>query len=112
MTEDNEKLFGDKKIPMNIMIKRLAKLILPEWKSFLLALILIFFNILVDIVLPLTLREVTNTLGNISTPAWLQVEPLNYIIIIAVGFFILSVVGQTFVYIESIILQKQAKNCF
>lgn len=110
MTEDNEKLFGDKKIPMNIMIKRLAKLILPEWKSFLLALILIFFNVLVDIVLPLTLREVTNTLGNISTPAWLQVEPLNYIIIIAVGFFILSVVGQTFVYIESIILQKTGQR--
>ena len=43
--EDNEKLFGDKKIPMKVMLKRLMHYILPEWKSFVLAFLLIVINV-------------------------------------------------------------------
>ena len=40
MQEDNEKLFGDKKIPPRIMRKRLWHYVGPEWKSFALAFLL------------------------------------------------------------------------
>ena len=59
MADDNEKLFGDQKIPAKKMIKRLAHYILPEWKSFLLAFILIIINVGLDVVLPLVIKEFT-----------------------------------------------------
>lgn len=113
MTEDNEKLFGDKRIPFKIMFKRLMHFILPEWKAFLLALLLILVNVAIDIALPLTLRYVTDGLGNslkfinegIGTDT-----PLIYIIAFAIGFFFLSLISQTILYIESMILQKTGQR--
>ena len=63
MAEDNEKLFGDKKIPAKIMFKRLMHYILPEWKSFLLAFLLIIINVGLDIILPLFMKEFTDAIG-------------------------------------------------
>ena len=48
MSEDNEKLFGDKKIPPRVMTKRLWHYIGPEWKSFALAFLLIMINVGLD----------------------------------------------------------------
>ena len=55
MAEDNEKLFGDKKIPAKVMFKRLMHYILPEWKWFLLAFLLIIINVAIEVILPLCL---------------------------------------------------------
>ena len=34
MNDDNEKLFGDKKIPFKVMMKRIGHYVIPEWKAF------------------------------------------------------------------------------
>ena len=103
MADDNEKLFGDQKIPMKVMIKRLAHYILPEWKSFLLAFILIIINVGLDIVLPLVIKEFTAAIEDYNTV-------LNYIIILAAGYFGISFINQVLIYFESMTLQKTGQR--
>ena len=103
MAEDNEKLFGDKKIPFKVMVKRLAHYVLPEWKSFALAFLLIIINVGLDIVLPLFIREFTDTIPLVNTT-------VSFIIYLAVGYFALSFVMQISIYFESMLLQKAGQR--
>ena len=103
MAEDNEKLFGDKKIPMNIMIKRLMRYILPEWKSFLLAFFLIVLNVGVEVILPLFLKEFTDAIADYNTA-------LSFIIGLSLGYLGICVINQVFIYFESMILQKTGQR--
>ena len=103
MNDDNEKLFGDKKIPPKLMIKRLARYILPEWKSFALALILIFAAVASNVLLPLFLKEFTDKVAKTSTT-------LSFIIGLSIGYFSLSVVTHVMVYFDSMILQKAGQR--
>lgn len=103
MADDNEKLFGDQKIPMKIMIKRLAHYILPEWKSFLLAFILIIINVGLDVILPLVIKEFTAAIEQYNTV-------LSYIVILASGYFGICVVNQVLIYFESMTLQKTGQR--
>ena len=103
MAEDNEKLFGDKKIPMKVMFKRLMHYILPEWKAFALAFLLIVINVAIDVALPLALRYTTDELGKAS-------PSLSFVINLTVGWFALSVISQIIIYFESMILQKTGQR--
>ena len=103
MAEDNEKLFGDKKIPFKVMVKRLAHYVLPEWKSFALAFLLIIINVGLDIVLPLFIRKFTDTIPLVNTA-------VSFIIYLAVGYFALSFVMQISIYFESMLLQKAGQR--
>ena len=103
MAEDNEKLFGDKKIPMKVMLKRLMHYILPEWKAFVLAFLLIVINVAIDVALPLALRYTTDELGKAS-------PSLSFVINLTVGWFALSVISQIIIYFESMILQKTGQR--
>lgn len=105
MAEDNEKLFGDKKIPMKVMLKRLMHYILPEWKSFLLAFLLIIINVVLDVILPLFLKEFTDALGK-----RIDSTPLAFIIGLAAGYFGICVINQVLIYFESMILQKTGQR--
>ena len=103
MAEDNEKLFGDKKIPMKVMLKRLMHYILPEWKAFVLAFLLIVINVAIDVALPLALRYTTDELGKAS-------PSLSFVINLTAGWFALSVISQIIIYFESMILQKTGQR--
>lgn len=103
MSEDTEKLFGDKNIPPKQMFKRLAHYVLPEWKAFALALFLILINVAIDVILPLFLREFTNKVANVNTA-------LSFIVGLSIGYFSLSVVTQALIYFESMILQRTGQR--
>ena len=103
MAEDNEKLFGDKKIPLKVMLKRLMHYILPEWKAFVLAFLLIVINVAIDVALPLALRYTTDELGKAS-------PSLSFVINLTAGWFVLSVISQIIIYFESMILQKTGQR--
>ena len=103
MAEDNEKLFGDKKIPMKVMLKRLMRYILPEWKAFALAFLLIVINVAIDVALPLALRYTTDELGKAS-------PSLSFVINLTAGWFALSVISQIIIYFESMILHKTGQR--
>ena len=103
MQEDNEKLFGDKKIPPKVMFKRLWSYIKPEWKSFGLAFLLIIINVAIDVILPLFIEEHTRAISDSNTV-------FNYILALVGGYFALCFVGQAFIYFESMILQKTGQR--
>ena len=103
MTEDTEKLFGDKKIPPKEMFKRLSRYVLPEWKSFGLAFLLILINVAIDVILPLFLGTFTDEIAKINTP-------LAFIIGLSIGYFSLCIVNQVLIYFESMILQHTGQR--
>ena len=103
MAEDNEKLFGDKKIPFKTMIRRLGHYVLPEWKWFALAFFLIIVNVAVDIILPLFMKKFTEIMGEKDVV-------LGFIIGLSMGYFLLTVVNQVLIYFESMILQKTGQR--
>ena len=68
MNEENEKLFGDKKIPFKVMIKRIGHYVIPEWKAFTLAFLLILINVGTDISLPHLIGKFTDYIADINVP--------------------------------------------
>ena len=104
MAEDTEKLFGDKKIPSKVMFKRLMHYVLPEWKSFLVAFILILINVGLDVILPLFVAEFTDRLGDVTD------KTLAFVIGLSIGYFAVSFVNQILIYFESMILQKTGQR--
>ena len=103
MNDDNEKLFGDKKIPFKVMMKRIGHYVIPEWKAFAFAFFLILLNVGSDIVLPLFIKWFTDWIADINTP-------LSYILGLSFGWLGLSIVSQTLIYFESMILQKAGQR--
>ena len=99
MNEELEKLKGDKKLPLNVILKRTFKYIKPEMKSFILSLILIGLNAFLDIVSPLFTSNITDELvkDNIN---------IKLVVNLAVASFLVVIINQAFLYIESRILQK------
>ena len=101
---EKEKLAGDHKMPFKEMMKRNLLYVKPEIKSFFLALILIFINVGLDVIVPLITKEITNNLKdtiNIS---------LYYIIGLVIAYFLLTIFNQVFLYFESMILQKAGQR--
>ena len=103
MSEDNEKLFGDQKIPFKVMVKRISHYVLPEWKSFFLAFILIIVNVGFDVILPYIIGKFTDAVADTNVA-------FGFIAGLAIGWFTLSVVSQVLVYFESMILQKTGQR--
>ena len=101
--EDNEKLFGDKKIPFKVMAKRIACYVRPEWKSFALAFLLILINVGLDAILPLFIRTFTDVIAEYNTT-------MAFIIGLSVGYFLVSFVLQITIYFESMLLQKAGQR--
>ena len=103
MSDDNEKLFGDKKIPSKVMFKRIAHYVMPEWKAFTLAFILILVNVGLDIILPLFISKFTDAVADFNTP-------LAYILGLSFGWLGVSICSQVLIYFESMILQKTGQR--
>lgn len=109
--EDNEKklkLKGDHKIPFKVMVKRTLYYIKPEMVQFIIAFLLLIFNVFLDVISPLFLRNITNIL---SDDSMLTADgALNKIVFYAVAFLVIGIINQVFLYIESMILQKSGQR--
>lgn len=101
--DEKSKLVGDHKLSTKEMLKKNFQYLKPEWRSFLLAAFLIILNVILDIILPLVLSEVTKILK-------MDTIDIKLIIAFAVGYFILTIVNQVFMYFESMILQKSGQR--
>ena len=104
MSEDFEKLKGDKKLPRSVMIKRTWAYVKPEWPSLLVAFLLVIVGVAIDIAFPLFMQFLTNTLQKPSN------ETLKIIVMIAVGELVLSIIFQIITYVEAMILQKAGQR--
>lgn len=103
MEKELEKLMGDKKIPLKILFKRTYHYIKPELPRFLFALFLILINVGIDVVLPLIISKITTNLKS-------DYLDLILILVLVVGYFLLSLINQAFLYFESMILQKAGQK--
>ena len=101
--DEKEKLKGDKKLPLKVLLRRTLTYIRPEWKRFVLAGTLILVNVFLDLILPLFMSEITDNLTSDDIN-------LRFIIALSVIYFIISVLNNVFLYFESMILQKAGQN--
>ena len=107
MSDDEklERLKGDKKLPFHILAKRLWHYIKPEAIWFILSFFLVLINVAIEAIMPKFIGWIV---------AELDVETANpslyYIIWIALGYFILSVISYIFYYIQGVMLQKTGQR--
>ena len=103
MGKELEKLMGDKKIPLTTLFKRTFHYVKPELPRFLFALFLILINVGIDVVLPLIISKITTNLKS-------DYLDLILILVLVIGYFLLSLINQAFLYFESMILQKAGQK--
>ena len=101
--DELDKLKGDKKIPVRIMIKRTLAYVKPEWFSFFLAGFLIIVNVAIDVMFPIFMAKITDNLQspNIS---------MSIILGFAGGYLGLSIAGAVFAYFETMVLQRAGQR--
>lgn len=103
MEKELEKLMGDRKIPLTTLFKRTFHYVKPELPHFLFALFLILINVGIDVVLPLIISKITTNLKS-------DYLDLILILVLVIGYFLLSLINQVFMYFESMILQKAGQK--
>lgn len=103
MANQKDLLMGHKKIPLMTMLKRIFHYVKPEIWNFALALLLIAINVGLDVLLPLIVSKVIDILKG-------DVIDLTVIVIAVVGYFVLSLINQGFLFIDSMILQKSGQR--
>ncbi len=105
MENENEldRLFGDRPIPTRELLKRTLRYLKPERLRFCAALLLILLNVALDVILPLFISAVTDTLtsGDIR---------LARILWLSGAYLLMYLANQVFLYFESMILQKAGQN--
>ena len=101
---DFEKLKGDKKIPTHILWKRALSYLKKETLALVIAVLLILINVGFDIYLPTLVGDITNALTVVDN------HTLTYIGMFAGGYLLLAVVGQSFMFLESYILNKAGQR--
>lgn len=109
MNDESELLFGDKKIPFKVMMKRIGHYVIPEWKAFAFAFFLILLNVGGDILLPLIIKQFVDSIA-VTEEAPIIMTSLSTILGISFGWLALSILSQTFIYFESMILQKAGQR--
>lgn len=103
MSEDIQKLKGDKHIPLCENIRRLLVYAKPELPKFLIAVLLIAINVGLDILIPLFVGKITDNLKSVDIN-------LRYILGLAFAYLGISVVNQGFLFLESMILQYAGQS--
>lgn len=99
MNDELETLKGDKKIPLKTLIKRTLVYIGPEKKAFIVSLLMVMVNVILDMLSPLLTSTLTDELVSDNVR-------LSFIINISILAFVIVVISQTFLYTESKILQN------
>ena len=108
LENDTMKLKGDHKIPRKVLIKHLYNFIRPEMLKFILAMILIVGNVVLDIVMPLLITRHTEALRSLLPTSGQEI--LWAIISFAIGYFILAVISQVIHYLEGMLLQHTGQK--
>ena len=118
--EEIMRLHGDVKIPFKKMVKNIWKYLKPETLSFILGLLLIFINVVLDIVLPSLIGGVTDNLVNAKEGEVITIAKLftidnseislTIIIGLTIGYVLITIINQIFIYFESMILQKAGQR--
>lgn len=108
--DKKEKLAGDKKIPARILLSRMLAYVRPEIGSFIISAVLILVNVALDIISPLIVSEITDTMSLADNAFASNVGNLRWVVILAIASFVIGLVNNLFIYIESMVLQKAGQR--
>ena len=110
--EEIEKLQGDRKMSAKEMLPRVFKYLKPEIWSVLLALLLSFLNVALDIIVPKFMQGVMDELENKARlfDVLSSLDGPRYIIVLAVSMFVLTILGQIFIFLETLVLNKAGQR--
>ena len=99
MNDELEKLKGDVKLPLSVIISRTLKYVSSEMGGFILSLVLLILNVVLDSISPLFTSRITDELvkADINISFILQLVLLSFVIMCT---------NQLFLYAESVILQN------
>lgn len=110
--EDIDKLQGDRKMSTKEMLPRIFKYLKPQLWRVLIALLFSFINVALDVVTPKFMQgvidelegkaRILDVLSSVSAP--------RYVIILAVSMFVMTVLGQIFIFLETLVLNKAGQK--
>ena len=103
MFDEKEKLKGDKKLPLLELIRRNLYYIKDEKRNFILAILFLFINVGLDLVMPLFMSEVTSELKQVDIR-------LYYIVMLAISYLLVGAINLVFLYVESMLLQNAGQR--
>lgn len=110
--EDIDKLQGDRKMPTREILSRIFKYLIPEIWSIIAALVLSLMNVAIDIISPkliqCTIDEITGEARALDV--FLSMDGPTYVIVLAVAGFALMVIGQAFLFLETLFLNKAGQR--
>lgn len=104
MDEELLKLKGDYHMKTSQIFKRSFSYVKKEIVPIICSLIMILVNVFLSSILPVFVQKFTDNLEN---P---EIISLKTIIILAVSYFVISILNQAFLYFESMILQKSGQK--
>ena len=99
MNEELEKLKGDHKLPLSVILRRTLSYIRTERGGFILSLVLLVVNVFLDSISPLFTSRITDELVH---------DNINFSLILnlAILSFVVMCINQLFLYLESVLLQN------
>ena len=103
MNEELEKLKGDHKLPLSVIIRRTLKYISKEKGWFILSLFILGINVLLDSISPLFTSKITDLLVEDN----INIKLITNLVILS---FVIMCLNQLFLYIESMILQRSGQR--
>ena len=110
--EDLDKLQGDRKMSTKEMLPRIFKYLKPEIWSILLALLFSFLNVAFDVIAPKFMQGVVDELEGKARlfDVLSSVDAPRYVIILAVSMFGLTILGQLFIFLETLVLNRAGQK--
>ena len=101
--DEKDRLKGDVKIPFGQFVRRIRVYLRPVRARFVAAGLLILMNIALDIALPLIMSRITDhlTSGHLD---------LTFLITAAIGYLLICLVNDAFLYAESMLLQRAGQQ--
>ena len=110
--EDIDKLQGDRKMSTKEMLPRIYKYLKPQIGWVILALVFSFINVALDVVTPKFMQgvideiqhkaRIIDVLNSVSAP--------TYVIVLAASMFTLTILGQAFIFLETLVLNKAGQK--
>ena len=110
--EDIDKLQGDRKMSTKEMLPRIYKYLKPQIGWVILALVFSFINVALDVIAPKFMQgvideiqhkaRIIDVLNSVSAP--------TYVIVLAVSMFTLTILGQAFIFLETLVLNKAGQK--
>ena len=103
MNEELEKLKGDHKLPLRVLIRRTLWYIKDEKGAFILSLVMLMANVVLDAISPLFTSRITDLLVEEN----IQINLIMRLVIISL---LVVIINQCFLYLESRILQNSGQR--